>query len=121
VRGLNWKTNGGTEMPYVVELNLNHAAGQAASQDGARHWLLDALYGRDLLKAKLRAVRPDLTVKRWAEQRELNPLLDDMVDALELRDWPEPKTSMERLRYVATVLKMMCAVDSGRPVPSWRD
>ena len=106
-------------MPHLVELNLT--AGQATLPQAARHWLVDAVYGRDLLKAKLRAVRPDLTVKRWAEQRELNPLLDDMVDALQLRDWPEPKSAMDRVRYVATVLKMMCAVDGGRPVPSWRD
>lgn len=109
-------------MSHVVQLDLStvNSHGQAQST-GARHWLLRAVYGRDLLKAQLRAVRPDLTVKRWAEQRELDPSLDEMVDVLQLRDWPEPRTAMEHVRYVATVLKMMCAVDNGRDVPSWRD
>jgi hypothetical protein len=107
-------------MPYVVQLDLTTTSSSDFPTESS-HWLLSAVYGRDLLKAKLRAVRPDLTVKRWAEQPELNSLLDDMVDALQLRDWPEPKSAMDRVRYVATILKMMCAVDNGRSVPSWRE
>jgi hypothetical protein len=108
-------------MPHVVQLDLSNVSshGQALST-GERHWLLRAVYGRDLLKAKLRQVRPDLLVKRWAEQRELDPLLDDMVDALDLRDWPEPVTASARLRYLPLVLRMGVAVDSGAPLPSWR-
>lgn len=108
-------------MPHVVQLDLSNvsAHGQALST-GERHWLLRAVYGRDLLKAKLRQVRPDLAVKRWADQRDLDPLLDDMVDALDLRDWPEPVTAAARLRYLPLVLRMMVAVDAGAPVPSWR-
>jgi len=108
-------------MPHVVQLDLSNVSshGQGLST-GERHWLLRAVYGRDLLKAKLRQVRPDLAVKRWAEQRDLDPLLDDMVDALDLRDWPEPVTAAARLRYLPLVLRMMVAVDACAPVPSWR-
>lgn len=108
-------------MPHVVQLDLSNVSSHGhAPANGERHWLLRAVYGRDLLKAKLRQVRPDLVVKRWAEQRELDPLLDDMVDEMNLRDWPEPVTAAARLRYLPLVLRMMVAVDEGAPLPTWR-
>lgn len=108
-------------MPHVVQIDLSNVSshGQAPAS-GERHWLLRAVYGRDLLKAKLRQVRPDLAVKKWAEQRELDPLLDDMVDEMDLREWPEPQTAGARLRYLSLVLRMGVAVDAGAPLPSWR-
>lgn len=104
-------------MPHVVVLDLN-TDGDAMAED-RRHWLLDALYGRDLLKAKLRKVRPDLEVKRWVRQ-DIDHLLEPMVDALGLRDWPEPSGAAAKLRYVPLVLRMMLAVDQGLPLPNWR-
>lgn len=77
----------------------------------APHWLLRSVYGRDLLKAKLRKVRPDLKVKYWASQRELDGALECMVDVLELRDWPQPRTIRERCRYLAQVVRLHIAVD----------
>jgi hypothetical protein len=108
-------------MPHVVQLDLSNVSSHGrAPAVGGRHWLLRAVYGRDLLKAKLRQVRPDLVVKRWAEQRELDSLLDDMVDEMNLRDWPEPVTAAARLRYLSLVLRMLVAVDEGAPLPTWR-
>ena len=81
-------------MPHVVQLDLSDVSTQGVQVSrGERHWLLRAIYGRDLLKAKLRAQRPDLQVNKWAEQRELDDLLEGVVDALKLRDWPEPRTT----------------------------
>lgn len=107
-------------MPHVVALDLTHSSETEVGAPAARHWLLDALYGRDLLKAKLRKVRPDLRVSRWAVEEHLDQLLDSMVDELGLRAWPEPKSAGERLRYVPLVLRMMMAVDKDAPVPAWR-
>lgn len=108
-------------MPHVVQIDLSNVSQQGqVSTPGERHWLLRAVYGRDLLKAKLRQVRPDLTIKRWADQRELDPLLEDMVDLLGLRDWVEPRTAVARLQYLPLVLRMLVAVDEGAPLPEWR-
>lgn len=84
------------------------------------HWLLGTLYGRDLLKIKLRAVRPDLDVPEWKHASYLDPLLEEMVDALGLRDVPEPKCFGQRLAYVKTVAWMALAVKKGMPLPEWR-
>ena len=47
-----------------------------------RHWLLHAVYGRDLLKLRLRQLRPDLHVPIWDDALELDPLLDHVIDDL---------------------------------------
>lgn len=106
-------------MPHVVALELTHS--EEAPAAVARHWLLDALYGRDLLKARLRKVWPDLGVKSWALQEELDHLLERTIDELGLRNWPEPRGHRARLRYVPLVLRMMLAVDRGVPPPPWQD
>lgn len=106
-------------MPHVVALDLTHSTDSGSHARADRHWLLDAVYGRDLLKAKLRKVRPDLRVSRWAVEEHLDQLLDSMVDEMGLRGWPEPRSAAERLRYVPLVLRMMLAVDSDKPLPAW--
>lgn len=107
-------------MPHVVALDLTHSTETQSPAPAVRHWLLDALYGRELLKAKLRKVRPDLRVSRWAVEEHLDHLLDSMVDELGLRGWPEPKSAGERLRYVHVVLRMMMSVDKDARLPPWR-
>ena len=106
-------------MPHVIQLDLSQQSGDVVV-GGERHWLLDALYGRDLLKDKLRKSRPDLTVSRWAVQEHLDDVLEGMVDQLGLRDWPEPVGALARLRCVPLVLRMMMAVDANKELPDWR-
>jgi len=84
-----------------------------------RHWLLDAVYGRDLLKQRVRQLRPDLHVPIWDDALELDPLLDHVVDELGLRDWQKPRTLAERCRYLKTVLAMMVSVRTRREMPAW--
>lgn len=84
-----------------------------------RHWLLGAVYGRDLLKSRLRQLRPDLHVPIWDDAHELDPLLDHMIDDLGLRDWPEPRGLKERCRYLKAVTAMMVAVHGNRELPAW--
>lgn len=107
-------------MPHVVELDLTPVRGAAGAPAVMRHWLLDTVYGRDLLKAKLRKVRPDMTVPRMRHAAELDHMLDYMVDVMGLRNWPEPVSFMERARYLRVVLRMMIAVDKEQALPDWR-
>lgn len=104
-------------MPYVVELDLAPAMDAVGDHAVARHWLLDAVYGRDLLKAKLRKVRPDMTVPRMRHATELDHMLDYMVDVMGLRNWPEPVSFLERARYLRVVLRMMFAVENEQALP----
>lgn len=90
-----------------------------AKAGSRRHWLLDAVYGRDLLKQRLRQLRPDLHVPIWSDALELDPLLDHLIDDLGLRDWPEPRGLKERCRYLKTVSVMMVAVRGNRELPAW--
>jgi hypothetical protein len=78
-----------------------------------------AVYGRELLKQKLRQLRPDLTVPTWREPEELEPLLDGIIDMLGIRGWRKPAGLEGRLRYLRTVLQMLFAVRTGREFPSW--
>ena len=81
-------------MPHVVNLDLTAADFRQypAMEFATPHWLLGAIYGRPLLKAKLRQMRPDLQVLTMRDAPEQEQLLEVMVDVLDLRDWPEPKT-----------------------------
>ena len=90
-----------------------------AKAGSGRHWLLDAVYGRDLLKQRLRQVRPDLLVPVWDDAPELDPLLDSVIDDLGLRDWPEPRGLKARCRYLKTVGAMMIAIRNNRELPAW--
>lgn len=77
---------------------------RAAAASHPRHWLLDAAYGRELLKLKLRQLRPDLNVPRLSDPPEQEPLLEQMVDEMGLRGWPRPVGIKSRLRYLKTVI-----------------
>ncbi|MBX3610758.1 MAG: hypothetical protein KF871_12760 [Hydrogenophaga sp.] len=83
------------------------------------HWLLNALYGRDLLKMKLRQVAPRMYVSKWKYASHLDPLLDRMVDELGLREVARPRTLRQKLRYIHTVTHSMLALEKGLPLPVW--
>lgn len=112
-------------MPHIVELDLTpsdfrqfYSADEVSpAASTPPHWLLAAVYGRDLLKAKLKKVRPDLAIPSWRHAAELDPLLEEMVDELGLRNWAQPSSVNSRVRYLKTVLSMLIAVEAGRPLP----
>jgi len=85
----------------------------------SRHWLLDAVYGRELLKARLRQLRPDMRVPVWCERPELDPVLDAVIDDLNLREWQKPSGLKLRIAYLRIVLKMINAVRCGELLPAW--
>lgn len=85
-----------------------------------RHWLLDSIYGRQLLKAKLRMERPELKVTLQRDLRELDPLLNVMIDMLDLRDWPKPRTLVERFKALRLHLQMQLDIEEGRPLRDWK-
>ena len=70
------------------------------------HWLVNAAYGRDMLKAHLQARRPDLKVSKWRHQPELNPLLEQIVDALGLRSWPKPESIKDMMAYLRNAMEL---------------
>jgi hypothetical protein len=84
------------------------------------HWLLGAIYGRPLLKAKLRQMRPDLQVLTMRDAPEQEQLLEVMVDVLDLRDWPEPKTVTQKVKALRLMLRMTLDISEGREPPTWR-
>jgi hypothetical protein len=70
------------------------------------HWLLGTVYGRHLLKTKLRQVRPDLQVLMVRDQPEYEQLLESMVEMLDLRQWAKPRTLSERMHALRMILHM---------------
>ena len=82
-------------------------------QPKRRHWLLNTIWGRELLKTKLRQVRPYLLVPHWRELPELEPLLDEIIDELGLKEWRRPRGLVARLRYLKTVLLAAAWIDAG--------
>jgi hypothetical protein len=78
------------------------------------HWLRAAIYGRHLLKLKLRQLRPDLGVVLVREQPQYEGLLEAMVDVLELREWPAPRTLSQRLAATRAILRMAWSIDVAR-------
>lgn len=57
---------------------------------------------------------------RCANKPEHEQLLESMVDVLDLREWPEPKTISERLRAMWQMLRMAFHITEGRDPPDWR-
>jgi hypothetical protein len=95
-------------MPGILNLKLTARdfRQHPAMDNRAPHWLIGTVYGRQLLKAKLRQMRPDLRVSFVNHQPEYEPLLECAVDVLDLRDWAEPNTLSEGLRALCKVLRM---------------
>lgn len=109
-------------MPHVVSLDLIAAdfRQHSAMEFATPHWLLGAIYGRALLKAKLRQMRPDLQVLAMRDAPEHEQLLEAMVDVLNLREWPEPRTVTEKVKALRRMLRMTLDISEGREPPSWR-
>ena len=85
------------------------------------HWLLRHPYGRDVLITKLREVRPDLQFMRYRTPAELEPFLEAMVDLLQMRDWPRPRTVAERVKVGVFLIRMALAQSMKRDLPHLRD
>jgi len=75
------------------------------------HWLLSTVYGRDVLKAYLAVQHPEIKVSKWRAQPELDPLLEDVIDSLDLRHLAEPKSLQERIGYLAKMSRILMTLD----------
>lgn len=109
-------------MPHVVNPDLTAAdfRQHPAMESETPHWLVGAIYGRHLLKTKLRQMRPDLQVLSMRDNPDHEHLLESMVDELDLRDWPEPRTISDRLKAVRLILRMTFEISEGRDAPTCR-
>ncbi len=109
-------------MPHIIELDLTPADmfRQHPAIEREPHWLLKAVYGRDLLKEQLRRAEPNAQVPVWRDAPELDELLEQAVDQLGLREWARPSTLLDRARYLRLVLRMARAVQKGGELPDWR-
>lgn len=123
-------------MPYLSEIDLTTVTefrqhyqpeeGDLALQEDEpqldqqppRHWLLDTNYGRSMLKAQLRVCEPDLVVPQWQVAPELDAKLDAMIDVLGLRDWAQPQTMSEKMRYLKFVMLTEAALEDGDELPA---
>lgn len=103
-------------LPLVAEDFRQHPA----IETEPRHWLLDSVYGRQLLKTKLHLEQPGLKVSLMREQRELDPQLAVQIELLGLDEWPRPNTLTERYAAFRTQLGMTVDLLNGRPMRSWR-
>jgi hypothetical protein len=108
-------------MPHLVKLNLTAAdfRQHPATEAWPPHWLTNSIYGRELLKTKLRLTHPDLRVQALWDPPEHEQLLESMVDVLDLRDWPQPTTFWERFAAVRWIVRMTLELREGREPPSW--
>lgn len=110
-------------MPHIVHLPLttDDFRQHPALETEPRHWLLESIYGRQMLKIKLGLDRPDLKVLKLREQRELDPQLNVLIETLGLRDWPAPRTMAERVKAFRLQLRMLVELVEGRPIPDWHN
>jgi hypothetical protein len=82
-----------------------------------RHWLLDAVYGRGLLKLQLHKTHPDIPTPVWRDAPELDPLLEQAVDALGVRAWRRPSSFVAKCHYLRDVVQLAVSVRNGDSVP----
>lgn len=78
------------------------------------HWLLNSIYGRQLLKEKLRTERPDLHVRALFDAPQHEALLDAMIDVLDLRCWSRPRGLAEKVAAVRRMLQMTLDISETR-------
>src|SRR5438046_2974910 len=84
------------------------------------HWLLRHPYGREVLVTKLREVRPDVKVRRYQTAPEHEQFLDAMIDYMDMRDWPEPRTIGERVRAALLLVRYGFCMGGGYRLPHWK-
>lgn len=75
-----------------------------------RHWLLDSVYGRELLVLKLRQLGLDLVMPTSSDATDVDTLLCHVIEVLGISAWPKPRGLAQRLRYLRTLLRMMLDV-----------
>lgn len=109
-------------MTKVTDVDFVEAgtARPAAPPGDAWHWLLGHPYGRDLLACKLRLAKPQLRFQHYCLPPEVFPALEAIVDRLELRAWPVPRSLKEKLRASCLLLRMIWALKMKRKPPDWR-
>ena len=87
-----------------------------ATSLASRHWLLDAVYGRGLLKLQLHVTHPEIQTPVWRDAPELDLHLEQAVDALRLRAWSRPSSLIARCRYLRDVVQLAVSVHAGGQV-----
>lgn len=78
-----------------------------------RHWLLDSIYGRELLKCRLFQLAPDFQISGRGEAHELDDIFDRLIDDLRVRDWLRPCSLKDRLTYVRDVIRLTRQIQRG--------
>jgi hypothetical protein len=78
-----------------------------------RHWLLDTIFGREVLKHRLVQLAPSVPVPLWSECHEFDGVFDLLIDELGLRGWERPKSMRARIAYFRTILLLSRQLHSG--------
>jgi hypothetical protein len=78
----------------------------ALSETKPRHWLLDTVFGRELLKDRLRQLAPTLHLPKFADGYEYDAVLELLVDDLDVRGWQRPSTLKEQFVYLRNVTRL---------------
>ena len=78
-----------------------------------RHWLLDSIYGRELLKQRFIQLVPSMQLPLWSDCHEFDPVFDLLIDDLGLRHLGRPRTIRERIVYFRTILCITQQLQSG--------
>ena len=118
-------------MTYIYEIDMTTAecfrqhyhpdCDDSAHWEGElpeRHWLLDSVYGRNMLKAQVRLAEPGLFVPAWREAPDLDDKLEAMIEVMGLRNWPKPQTMRDKLRYVRFAILAEAALVGGGALPT---
>jgi hypothetical protein len=86
--------------------------------DSERHWMLDMVATRDLLKTLLRKRTPQARVPFFGTGAEFDFALDLLIDELGARSLPQPKTPWEMVRVSGTCLKHVLLIEL-RSIRTW--
>lgn len=80
--------------------------GDALAAVKPRHWLLDTIFGRELLKHRLVQLVPSVAVSLWSECHKFDAVFDLLIDDLGLRGWERPKSMRARVAYFRTIVRL---------------
>jgi len=86
---------------------------QAVLESKPRHWLLDSIYGRELLMLRMRQLVPSVSLSIWSDGYEYDVILDLLIDDLRLRDWKRPVGLRNRLAYLKTIFRLLLQLRRG--------